>query len=207
MFTKTAGFKKLLKEAYDGPGLRMGKVLDTFCIAGGYWAIQVLIRQIPKKELAAIIELTGELPGDGMWFCARKKEANQYEIDVHDAYRPMDTVKNAEEQGDKLTILNATKVTLHARTGEAARVLQDPESCKVLLINEKFMGMVDNTQIDVGHGEYGTEGPEAGDYPGVIFRNNFMAMHIYPREDEEAGELIKYLEGMELPIERERAWG
>ena len=79
MFIKSAGFKKLIKEAYNHNGLRIGNDGKGIYICGGYWAIWVRKGHIPKKELAAIIELTGEMPDEGAGFKSGKG-GNQYEM-------------------------------------------------------------------------------------------------------------------------------
>lgn len=79
MFLKSAIFKRLLKEAYSGSGLRLHNDGEGTYIGGSYWGTWVRNGRIAKKELGAIIELTGELPEAGKGFLARKG-GNQYEI-------------------------------------------------------------------------------------------------------------------------------
>ena len=79
MFIKSAGFKKLIKEAYNRNGLRIGNDGKGIYICGGYWAIWVRKGHIPKKELAAIIELTGGMPDEGAGFKSGRA-GNQYEM-------------------------------------------------------------------------------------------------------------------------------
>lgn len=72
MFIKSAGFKRLINEAYNNNGLRIGDDGNGIYICGGYWTIWVRKGYIPKKELAAIIELTGEMPEEGKGFMSTK---------------------------------------------------------------------------------------------------------------------------------------
>lgn len=51
MFLKTAGFKKLIKEAYKGAGLRIGHTQDGLYLAGSYWAMQIMGGNSQKKSL------------------------------------------------------------------------------------------------------------------------------------------------------------
>ena len=76
MFITSQGFKKLINEAYKGYGLRIGNDGEGYYISGGYWVIWIMHGWIPKKELASIIELTGEMPEPGQGFKATK-EGNQ----------------------------------------------------------------------------------------------------------------------------------
>lgn len=199
MFISTAGFKKLIKEAYNGPGLRMGHTGDTIIICGDYWIMEVLKDKIPKKELAAIIELTGEMPTEKIWFLSRPKEKNQYEIVIPEK-RPM---KDCYDQKDDMVV---TKITLQYRTGQAARVLQNPDTLEVMLINEKFISILNNDFIDIENGEYMMDGAAAGPHDGVILANNFMAIQILPREDDDAEKLLEYLSNIELPLQRDDIW-
>lgn len=199
MFISTAGFKKLVKEAYNGSGLKMGHTGETILICGGYWIIEILKDKIPKKELAAIIELTGEMPTEMNWFMSRAKEKNQYEI-IMPEKRPM---KDYPEQKKEMVV---TKIILQSKNGISARVLQDPGSLEIMLINEKFIGILGNDYIDKENGESMMSGAAAGQHTGVILMNNHMAIQIMPREDEDAEELLKYLSNIELPVQRDDIW-
>lgn len=192
MFTTSQGFKRLINEAYKGIGLRIGNDGAGYCITGGYWAIWIRHGEIPKKELAAIIELTGELPEKGEGFKATK-DGNQYEFQWSDI---CDTMKNAEECDDKMEI---TPLTLKYITGEQARILQHKVNGIIVLINEKFLDMIDNTAVKYQEGETQSEGPYIhGKYPGVFWKNNVMALYVMPRKDEENKHLLGYLEAFDI---------
>ena len=72
MFFKAAVFKKLIKEAYAGIGLTIGRAEEYIFLSGGYWLIWMKKDKIPNKLKASIIELTGELPINNQVFKARK---------------------------------------------------------------------------------------------------------------------------------------
>ena len=73
----------MLKQAYTGVGLCVARRGDDLLFSGSGWAIATEKGSMDKKQLAAVIELTGELPGDGEALKATKEE-NQYEIgEVH----------------------------------------------------------------------------------------------------------------------------
>lgn len=83
MFVRLRDFKRLIKEAYTGAGLYVARRGNQLLFSGSYWAIATMKESLDKKALAAVIELTGEMPEDGGAFRATK-EANQYEInEVH----------------------------------------------------------------------------------------------------------------------------
>lgn len=77
MFVKTAQFKKMLKELYNGTGVEVFNTGEELRIGGGYWTITVKAGEINKENLAAIIEFTGNLPELGRGFCAGKDRENQ----------------------------------------------------------------------------------------------------------------------------------
>lgn len=191
MFITSTGFKRLIKEAYKGTGLHIGNDGDGYYISGGYWVIWVRNGMIPKKELASIIELTGELPEAGEAFRANK-EGNQYELPWREAY---DAMRNALECEDAIKI---TPVILD-QNWQQARILQNPSDGSITLINERFIDMIDNTVIDYENGETQAEGPMISKkVQGVFWYNTIMALHVYPRTDEQNKKLIGFLETFDI---------
>lgn len=191
MFLTTRGFKKLINEAYKGKGLRIRDGGGGYHIAGSYWEIWIMKGSIPKKELAAIIELTGELPRLGEAFEATKGGI-QYELQWGDEYDLMEIAEECEDQ------VKVTPVILKYHTGQQARILQDPANRSIILINEKFIDMINNSVVQYGEGELQAEGPLIGRMKGVFYKNNIMAMRIMPRTDDENAELIDYLEQIDI---------
>lgn len=192
MFITTQGFKKLINEAYKGAGLTIGNDGAGYYISGSYWVIWIMQGRIPKKELAAIIELTGELPGDGERFKATKA-GNQYELPWHEGYAAMRHALECEE------CIEVTPLTLKYSTGQQARILQNTNNGTIVLINERFIDIVDNTVVEYDKGEYQAEGPMiSGRMQGVFWRNDTMALHVYTRTDDENKRLIGYLETFDI---------
>lgn len=192
MFVTSQGFKKLINEAYKGIGLRVGNNGEGYFIAGGYWVIWIKNGCIPKKGLASIIELTGELPEPGEAFKATK-EGNQYEVPWNEMYNAMG---NAEECKEHVDI---TPLTLKYRTGQQARILQNPSNNTIILINERFIDIIDNTAVEYSNGEIQAEGPMiSGRMQGVFWKNNIMALYVCPRTNDENKRLIKYLEAFDI---------
>lgn len=68
MFVRLRDFKRLIKEAYTGAGLYVARRGDQLLFGGSYWAIATIKESLDKKALAAVIELTGEMPEDGGGF-------------------------------------------------------------------------------------------------------------------------------------------
>ena len=62
MFLNKTKFKKMMKEAYNGGGLRVGRIYDGLVISSGTWSSWPREGDIPNWLKAAVIELAGELP-------------------------------------------------------------------------------------------------------------------------------------------------
>lgn len=192
MFITSQGFKKLINEAYKGVGLNVGNDGEGYYISGGYWVIWIMHGWIPKKELASIIELTGEMPEPEEGFKATKA-GNQYELPWHEAYAAMTHAMECEEY------MKVTPMTLKYKNGQQARILQNPANKTIVLIGERFIDIIDNTVVEYDKGEFQAEGPMiSGKMQGVFWRNDTMALHVCPRTDDENKRLIGYLEAFDI---------
>lgn len=192
MFITSQGFKKLINEAYKGAGLNVGNDGEGYYISGGYWVIWIMHGWIPKKELASIIELTGEMPEPGEGFKATKA-GNQYELPWHEAYAAMTHAMECEEY------MEVTPMTLKYKNGQQARILQNPVNKTIVLISERFIDIIDNTVAEYDKGEFQAEGPMiSGKMQGIFWRNDTMALHVYPRTDDENKELIRHIEAFDI---------
>lgn len=190
MFLRTQGFKKLLKEAVTGGGLLVGNDGEGICLCGSYWVIWVKGGCIPKKELAAIVELAGEVPEPGEAFRVYKSE-NQYEIMEGPVYNAMANAESCTEEVD------TTQVVIRKDKGRALRVMQGRFG-EIILIDERFVEMIDNTVLDPGSMEKPPGTAKAGTMPGVFWNNNIMALHVMPARSKENEKLIAYLEAVQL---------
>ena len=197
MFITTQGFKKLIKRAYKTRDLHIANDGVGYTIAGGYWRIWIKHDWIPKKELAAIIELAGELPAEGQAF-AVYEEGNQYEIEFPDEKSTIALALECE------TILEITPLVLRYETGQQARVLQKADTGEIMLINDQFTDMITNKAIDHDKGESPAEGPfiHTAEY-GIFYRSDTMAVRIAPRTDDRNIELLKYLEHFDITGEQD----
>lgn len=197
MFITTQGFKKLIKQAYKTGDLHIANDGLGYTIAGGYWRIWIKHDWIPKKELAAIIELAGELPAEGQAFTVYE-EGNQYEIEFPDERSAIEIALECE------TILEITPLVLRYATGQQARILQRADTGEITLINDQFTDMITNKAIDYEKGEGSVSGPfiHHREY-GIFYRSDTMAMRIMPRTDDKNIELLKYLEHFDITGEQE----
>lgn len=192
MFITSQGFKKLINEAYKGAGLNVGNDGEGYYISGGYWVIWIMHGWIPKKELASIIELTGEIPEPGEGFKATKA-GNQYELPWREAYAAMTHAMECEEY------MEVTPMTLKYKNGQQARILQNPVNKTIVLIGERFIDIIDNTVVEYDKGEFQAEGPMiSGKMQGIFWRNDTMALHVYPRTDDKNKELIRHIEAFDI---------
>lgn len=186
MFLKTQGFKKLLKEAVTGGGLLIGNDGEGICMSGSYWIMWIRGGCIPKKELAAIIELAGEIPEPGEAFRVYK-DGNQCEIMEGPFYNVMENAEKCTEA------LDTTRIVIRRRKGKPLRVMQD-RFRKIILIDERITDMIDNTVLDPGSAEKPVEEARTGMLPGVFWYNNIMALHVMPVMRGRNENLISYLE-------------
>lgn len=199
MFLKTAGFKRLIKEAYKGSGLRIGATDKAIYLSGGYWIIWVKKGQIPKEKLAAIIELAGELPEEGEAYSVTK-DGQQYELQWNDLYNAMDNATRCSYE------LEVTRIIIEGKHDADSRILQHPETGCIRLVNEKFIQMIDNMQVEQKRGHTEVTGPVCGRLPGVFWFNNVMALHVMERTDDASIRLIRFLEGIDINEESKECW-
>lgn len=191
MFITSSGFKRLVNEAYKGTGLHIGNDGGGYYISGGYWVIWIRNGMIPKKGLASIIELTDGLPENGEAFRATNT-GNQYEIPWREAYDAMNNARSCDD------VMEITPLILD-QTRQQARILQNTDNGTIVLINERFIDMIDNTVIDYENGETQASGPRISrKIQGVFWNNNIMALHVYPREDEKNRKLLGFLETFDI---------
>lgn len=73
MFIHLKDFKRLLKEAYTGVGLCVARRGDDLLFSGSNWVMTTAKESMDKKQLAAVIELTGEIPENGGSFQSNKR--------------------------------------------------------------------------------------------------------------------------------------
>ena len=66
MIINTSIFKKLIKEAYTGGGLNIQHTGEDIYIWGGSWGIKTTDKFFTNKEKAAVIELAGDIPKEGI---------------------------------------------------------------------------------------------------------------------------------------------
>ena len=128
-------FKKMIKNAYKTCGLLVANKDDRIILAGGWWMMSVEEKWFPKWGMAAVIELTGEIPAAGESFRSTSA-ANQMEL-------PNEFVLGLDENYDDRAksdpyhdtrILNDSGVNL-------ARYLRSGKN--IVAVNEMIMELYD----------------------------------------------------------------
>lgn len=141
VFNKSV-FKKLIKTAYKTCGLLVANKDDRIILAGDWWMMSVEEKWFPKWGMAAVIELTGEIPAAGESFRSTSA-ANQMEL-------PNEFVLGLDENYDDRAksdpyhdtrILNDSGVNL-------ARYLRSGKN--VVAVNEMIMELYDPGVGEIG---------------------------------------------------------
>lgn len=134
VFNKSV-FKKLIKTAYKTCGLLVANKDDRIILAGGWWMMSVEEKWFPKWGMAAVIELTGEIPAAGESFRATS-QGNQMEL-------PNEFVLNLDEGRTRREIADRLVDThiLVDRIGGLQHYLR--EGSKVVTVNEMMMELYD----------------------------------------------------------------
>lgn len=165
MFYKLNVLKRMMKEAYKGRGLHVG-LTDSgwLTIYTGYWCLCQDFKAVPKELKGYIMELTGEIPKEGVCYRALKDEANQYEMPHERCILPA-----AYENIDKGMEGIVTEI-----------VLQSPVRNYRIAVIGDFMVCLKYEQADVPapdlikkeEGETEVYGPYLEDGSGVIWHND-----------------------------------
>lgn len=142
MFLKMSYFKTLLKNAWQGAGLVVGNDGEGIYLCGTYWSIWLERTMMTKKAKAAIVELAGELPGEGQVFKCWKGQENQYELKKtyeEDYYNPYIS-------GFK-TRYKETGVSFK-EFGISGKILQDKDNLQCVVAPEFICDMVDVASME-----------------------------------------------------------
>lgn len=196
MFVRLRDFKRLIKEAYTGAGLYVARRGNQLLFGGSYWAIATTKESLDKKALAAVIELTGEMPEDGGAFKATK-EANQYEInEVH--WNLIDATEQYEDEEEELTV---TRLVLNKHPyGQAMRILQ-AEDGQVDVLGEGFIQAIDPASMNTDY-EYKIEGPFINrHFPKQVYWKSgatTMTAFLFNRDDMKEKDLLDYLQNTKI---------
>lgn len=192
MFLRPTTLNALMKQAYKS-GLAVARTMDDWIyIAGNYWEVSVRKEFIPKRTLGDIIALTGELPKPGTRFTATK-EGNQIEIEM--------AMSVNDEPFKENDILTVTDVLLVGTAGTVQRLLQDEATGDIFVVNNAFVGIVDNSLIDKEHGEHAVSDPLFNPSYGILWKNNACKIRAQFRLDDKNIKVLKNLRGVDITPE------
>ena len=196
MFIHLKDFKRLLKQAYTGVGLCVARRGDDVLLGGSDWVIATEKESMDKKQLAAVIELTGELPGNGEAFKATKEE-NQYEFsEAH--WDMIDRTDAAREEEEKLTV---TPIVLERYpNGKAMRVLQTADG-RVEVLNERFVKAIDSASMNLDY-EHEVQGPLFNPkFPKQVYWKSeatTLTAILYDQDELKEKDILEYLRDIKI---------
>lgn len=190
MFIKTSLFKKLLREAYKGTGIRIGHSGKRFYIAGSYWALMVNENHFPKREKAAVVELIGDLPHEE-FFRANKEEGRQQLLPEEDWM-----FRFAEDPESEL---EETNLLVQEPMGTYCRMLKD-QNGNLVPMNQALYDIIDESSktdddLDIV-GPYRVRGCEWA----VFWNNNTSSFMLGQRNWKDNVELMEIKKGLERAI-------
>ena len=196
MFIKLRDFKRMIKEAYKGMGLYISRRENQLLFSNSIWILVIAKETMDKKELAAVIELTGELPEDGQAF--KSTEAgNQYEIkDIY--WNLIDDMETSEEKEEKITI---TSVVLQKHPyGRALRVLQRKDG-HVEVMDDSLEKAISAEEMNK-ECEFNLEGPFVNmDFPRQIYwrsETTTLFTPLYRQDEMPEKDFLEYLQNTEI---------
>lgn len=166
MFIKAAGFKNLMKEAWNRGILFVSRKDDEILIFGGSWIWCGQIDTIPNKVKAALVELTGELPDNHQSFKSGKNQDNQYEFTETIPWDRVNILFDLyyEEHSSEI---NETRVLLESMSGEHYRVYRNSEN--VLMLPAVYSFQLSNAEI-MEDREHAYEGPFVAKFTDIQAR-------------------------------------
>lgn len=175
MFVKNSRFKQMMKNAWKGKGLRVAMHDGVIYLSGNIWEMEVECDTITKEILAAIVELTGEIPKEGEVFLSQEGEGNQ----IEEFFECRVTDEGFTED------IYTSNLVFAQGLGAGARIMQEKESKKLVLVSNAFFGIIDDKQIDRNK-ETNREGPFYHPDRGFLFKNNKMKLRFgkFERFDE-----------------------
>lgn len=186
MFINTGKFKKMLKSAYNSCGLLMSREGDSLLLCGGSFVIHTNIKEMTKKEKAAVIELVGKFPDDYETFRANKG-GEQQELRMPETWG----IPALFEEADK--DYKETYVLVDAGIARV-RAIQNKKSNAVLWFDESLLSAIYLAAMQ--DFEEPPAGPRISDNK-AIWQNNICTYAIL-KYDLKNAEFSRLLENMEL---------
>lgn len=187
MFLNKSIFKKWLKAAYNGSGLKVGMVYDGLVVSGSSWVSWTKRETIPNWFKAALIELTGELPQEGEMMEFKKGDNPQMVIPntYHDLpYKFMEAKINLE----------VTPVVYGSKWNQY-RLLQRKDTNEIVTLSEDMYSVIDFSSLEE---ESIPAGPssEGRECDVIYWKNEFSALALCAYKMDDPLGLIDLLESI-----------
>lgn len=170
MFLNKTMFKKWIKNAFNHGGLVVGRVYDGLVLYGGAWASWTQEGYVPNWLKAAIMEHTGELPGKGQVFKAKKDEVQQYEMSEN-------SYLNLPERYMEARVPFIVTPVIYDTKWQAFRLLQCADTQEIIAIPADCFDIIDYRELE---GEERPAGPSARRADGdiLIWKNEVSALAV-----------------------------
>lgn len=183
MFLKPTILKKLMKEAHKSNRLTAAGLEDGLYLCGGYWELECQMPYIPKVILAQLVELFGKIPLPGE--CLKMNDGESEDTRIQ---KKIDDTPYEDE------ILVTDVIVMSGRT--VCRVMQDPYTGQIILIQNRIIDLIDKTAIEENEGE-----PSIAYYNknlGIYWHNSTMKFRAMHCRSEKVEKIIKHLEQISL---------
>lgn len=163
MFLNKTKFRKAMKEAYNGPGLKAGRIYGGLVLCSGTWILWVKEGAEPNWLKGALMELAGELPEEESMFQAAHNEAIQYEIKENSIYDLPREFCNSHYA------FKDTGISMEGR-----HFLQGKEDKRTVVVPDMYRDMIDLRELQ---GENPPIGPVSRSLNGdiLIYKNENSA--------------------------------
>lgn len=169
MFLSSKKLPKLMKEAYKGPGLRIGMIEGGLYMAWpNNWEVLLLKSSLCNKIKSTVIELYGQFPRQGEVLQIRKDD-NVHEVPCYPC------LKDRLGEADHGAV--STRVILQA--GGDEYWLFQGDSGEIVMVRRSHLELIDYTEIN-----YDIEGEPIGPSysnlnDGIFYQNATGILHIH----------------------------
>lgn len=191
MFINEKVLIRLMKEAYKGTGVYIGRFDGWYVIAGGYWEARIAVGCASNKTLACIVELSGSLPGEHEAWTA-DKEKNQLE-----AFNKFEEFKR-EGHGE----MAIRRLVLLTPGGSGLAVLQQLEDNMVLTVKLDLVNAALG-ETDSKNGEEKRIGPVYDGSGGAYWYTNQAEWYVRQTRYDDLEDIISLLESAPLQLKEE----
>lgn len=190
MFIRLADVRRLLKTAYKGVGLRIGKDKEGIFLTGRKWYMYIFSDNLPKEVLGEIISLIGVLPVNGeQWLCNKYGQQTElYHVTGReDVYQ---CAMQAQTDGRPVAASNMILLDDYEKEYRVYSATGD-----LYLVPAEYTAMCDTGNCDSDENMYGCYVDKAG---WIYWVSSYMAFGISPYEIEDLGSWLEEIKEAEI---------